>query len=57
MGDIKGEIYGYKVVEDDDVEELRLPSEIIKVLKKSDTFKKLKKDKPVIGSRKIYYPA
>ncbi len=30
---IKGEIYGYKVVEDNDVEVLKLPSEIIKVLK------------------------
>lgn len=33
MGVIKGEIYGYKVVQDDDVQELRLPKEIINVLK------------------------
>ncbi len=34
MGSIKQEIYGYTVVEDNDVKELRLPSEIIKVLGK-----------------------
>ena len=43
MGKLKGEIYGYNVVEDNDVEVLRLPSNIIKVLGKIDQFKKKKK--------------